>query len=105
MSRYLDVENFFRQQRFHSLRRIVLVSLCGLILFGPLSLLGFTANTQEIVGTTLIQHGEITDGGTIPYVMVRLSDGQVVRARYDVTIPLRRDRRVVLKETTTMFFG
>jgi hypothetical protein len=82
-----------------------LVSVCGLVLFGPLSLLGFTANTQEVVGTAILQHGEITDGGTIPYVMVRLSDGQVVRARYDVTIPFRRDRQIILKETTTMFFG
>jgi hypothetical protein len=105
MSRYEQLEKSFREQRLRLLRKVVFVSLGGVILFGALALPSIIAGSHEIVGTAIAQYGEITDAGTIPYLIVRVNDGQIISAHYDVTIPFRRDRQVVIKEVTTMFFG
>jgi hypothetical protein len=72
MSRYEKVEIFIWQERFRLARKIVFVAICGVILFATFVLLDSML--------PFANH----------YLIVRLDDGQMVRALISGDIPLEK---------------
>ncbi len=105
MSPHEELESFVREQRLRLLWKTFFVSVCGIILFGVLALHDIFIGAHETVGTVLAPYAEPTEPGMYRYLIVRLDDGQVVRALISGVVLFRKDRRVAVMENTTMFFG
>jgi hypothetical protein len=79
--------------------------VCGALLYGSLTLRQMKIQTAEVSGTVVGNSSETREGASTADLTVRLDDGNTVQASVNGKIDYRPGRRVVLKATTSDFFG
>lgn len=85
--------------------KILFFVVCAALLYGSLTLSRMKIQTAEVSGTVVEYSRDATEAGSAPYLTVRLDNGNTVQASVNGKIDYRPGRRVLLKETTSTFFG
>lgn len=79
--------------------------VCGGLVYGALSIGGVRVRSAEVQGTVVSDRADLRDGAPVASLTVRLDSGATVHANVAGTTEYRPGRRVVVKHTTTNFFG
>ena len=86
------------------IHRVGLVTICGLFLFGLISLLFTPTHSVEIGGTLATHRAEPSQSSSRRYLAVRLDDGTTVQARVYGQADYKPGHRIILKEVTSRCF-
>ncbi len=94
-----------RQKRKTTTRKVVLVAVGGLLLFGSLFLLFMPSYLDGQRGTVVGYQDDTSATSSRRYLVIRLDGGSTVQARIKKHIPYKLENRVMVKEITNRVFG
>jgi hypothetical protein len=94
-----------RQKRKTTTRKVVLVAVGGLLLFGSLFLLFMPSYLDGQRGTVVGYQDDTSATSSRRYLVIRLDGGSTVQARIKEHIPYQLGNRVMVKEITNRVFG
>jgi len=106
MRTYREILNFLLIREQLSLGwKIGFFIVCGALVFGSAALMRIKVQAVDRVGTVLSHGTDPIDKGHIAYLIVRLDNGETVRAHPIGPLDYRANQRGVVREITTNFFG
>jgi hypothetical protein len=79
--------------------------VCGALLFGSLTLRDVRVQTFDVLGMVISERTDLKENAPVSELLVRLDSGETVRASAAGKIEYRPGQRVIVKETSTNFFG
>jgi hypothetical protein len=79
--------------------------VCGALVYGSLTLSRIRIQSLEVSGTVISDRTDLKDNTPGSYLTVKLDNGETVRASAPETFEYRPGQRVIVKETSTNFFG
>ena len=94
-----------RQKRKKTTRRVALVAVGGLLLFGGLFFLFMPSYRDGVRGTVVGYQDDTSPSSTRRYMVIRLDGGDTVQARIDKHTPYKLGNRVMVREITNRIFG
>jgi hypothetical protein len=85
--------------------KIGIFLLCGALLFGSIQLIDVKFRSADVSGTVVPDAANPNPREPVSYVIVKLDNGEIVRARSTLPVAYRPGQRAVVRRTTTNFFG
>ena len=85
--------------------KIGFVIVCAALLYLSLTLSHVKIQTVEISGTVVSHGADPTDEGHNAYLIIKLDNGETVRARPVGPLDYRPGKRGIVRQITTNFFG
>jgi hypothetical protein len=79
--------------------------VCAALLIGSALLMRINVRSADFVGTVLSHGADPTDEGHNAYLIVKLDNGETVRARPVGSLDYRPGERGIVRQITTNFFG
>ena len=79
--------------------------VCGALLVASLQLIEVNLNVTELSGTVVSQAASKVSNDSVPYLIVKLDNGETVRAGVDTGVEVRAGQRAIVRQTTTNIFG
>ena len=98
-------ERLKQQKRKTTTRRIVLVTMGGLILFGGLFFLFMPSYRDGVRGTVVGYQDDTSPTSSRRYMVIRLDGGNTVQARVKNDTPYKLGNRVMVREISNRVFG
>lgn len=98
-------ERLKRTKRISIMRRVAFATMGGLFIFGALYFLLNPIHHDGIRGTIIESPTRANGKSPRRYWTIRLDGGAMVKAKAIGTAPYRTGHRVMLRETSTKFFG
>jgi hypothetical protein len=106
MRSYREILNFLLVREQLSLGwKIGFFIVCGALVYGSLTLSRIRIQSLEVSGTVISDRTDLKDNTPGSYLTVKLDNGETVLASAPGTIEYRPGQRVIVKETSTNFFG
>lgn len=98
-------ERLKRQKRKTTTRRVVLVAMGGLILFGGLFFLFMPSYRDGVRGTVVGYQDDTSPTASRRYMVIKLDGGNTVQARVKNDTPYKLGNRVMVREISNRVFG
>jgi len=106
MRSYREIASFLLIRRQLALGwKIGFLIVCGALLYGSLTLTHVRLRSSDILGTVISRSSSDKEENVSNELLVKLDTGETVRAGTLSKHEFLPGRRVVVKETTTNFFG
>jgi hypothetical protein len=106
MRPYREIASFLLIRRQLALGwKVGFFIVCGALLYGSLTLRHVRIRSNEVFGTVVDQPRTGKEENMGNDVLVKLDSGKTVRARTPSKYEYLPGRRVIVKDTTTNFFG
>ena len=106
MRSYREIVKFLliREQLFLGWK-IGFFIICGALLYGSLTLGRVRIQSLDVLGTVISDRSDLKENTPVSYLSVKLDNGETIRASAAGTMAYRPGQRVIVRETTTNFFG
>jgi hypothetical protein len=85
--------------------KILFFIVCGALVYGSILLSNIQFRSSDFQGTVLRDRSDLTEGSPVTYLTVRLDNGDTVHANAPKETVYRPGERVIIRRTTTNFFG
>ena len=85
--------------------KILFFIVCGALLYGSMALSYVRFRSADVFGTVLSDRTDVKENAAVNYLTVQLDNGETVRVDATRKADYRPGRKVIVKETTTNFFG
>jgi hypothetical protein len=106
MRSYKDILRFLIIREQLSLGwKILFFIVCAALVYGSLSLSGVRLQSADLEGTALSDRPDLKEGAPVTSLTVHLDDGDTVHANVSKEAEYQPGRRVIVRQTTTNFFG
>ena len=106
MRSYKDILSFLIIREQLSLGwKILFFIVCAALVYGSISLSDIRFRSTDFQGTVVRDRPDLKEGAAVTYLTVRLDNGDTVHANAPKETEYRPGRRVLVRRTTTNFFG
>jgi hypothetical protein len=106
MRPYKDILRFLIiREQLSLVWKLAFFAVCAVLIYGSLTIRQLKVHSTMVTGTVMEDRAQAQSGASAGYLTVRLESGETVKASSKATTDYRPDRRVILEERASHFFG